>query len=149
MSVWLIWLIAAAILLIIEVLTQMMWALCLTIGALGGMTASLCGAGPVAQCSVALVVSIAAYAILLPVFKRRVLHTNAPETRTGMDALLGRRAIVTHAIHPGRTGRARIDGDNWQVRAPGADGVIVRGSEVTVTGYDSIILDVAAVSDGL
>lgn len=146
MSVWLIWLIAAAILLIIEVLTQMMWALCLTIGALGGMTASLCGAGPVAQCSVALVVSIAAYAILLPVFKRRVLHTNAPETRTGMDALLGRRAIVTHAIHPGRTGRARIDGDNWQVRAPGAQYDIPAGTQVVVTGYDSIILNVEVIS---
>lgn len=59
-----------------------------------------------------------------------------------MDALLGRRATVTHEIRPGRLGRARIDGDNWQVQAPGVGHVIPAGREVTVTSYDSIILTV-------
>lgn len=59
-----------------------------------------------------------------------------------MDALEGRRATVTHAIRPGQLGRARIDGDNWQVRAPGVDREIRAGEEVSVTGYDSIILTV-------
>ena len=43
MEVWIIWLTAAALLLTIEVLTQMMWALCLTIGAAGAMVCALCG----------------------------------------------------------------------------------------------------------
>ena len=63
--------------------------------------------------------------------------------RTGMDALLGRRATVTHAIRPGELGRARIDGDNWQVQCPSATEEIKAGTEVVVTSYDSIILTVS------
>lgn len=40
MDIWTIWLIAAILLLIVEVPTQMMWALCLTIGATGAMLLS-------------------------------------------------------------------------------------------------------------
>jgi membrane protein implicated in regulation of membrane protease activity len=60
-----------------------------------------------------------------------------------MDALLGRRATVTQEIKPGELGRARIDGDNWQVRAPGIHTTITRGEEVIVNSYDSIILNVS------
>ncbi|MFG6382125.1 MAG: NfeD family protein [Muribaculum sp.] len=149
MEGWIIWLGMAALLLIVEVLTQTMWSLCLAAGCIASMTAALCGVGTEWQLALLVVCSFIAYLVLIPLFRRRHGHTKSGDSRTGMDALLGRRAIVTHEIKPGECGRARIDGDNWQVRAPGADGVIVRGSEVTVTGYDSIILDVAAVSDGL
>jgi membrane protein implicated in regulation of membrane protease activity len=64
---------------------------------------------------------------------------------TGMDALIGRKAIVTEDVRPGEKGRARIDGDVWQVVAPGVDSIISRGAEVTVTAYNSIILTVAPV----
>lgn len=66
----------------------------------------------------------------------------AHAARTGMDALLGRRAIVTETVRPGSLGRARIDGDNWQVQAPSEPMAIPVGAEVIVTGYDSIILTV-------
>ena len=36
-----------------------------------------------------------------------------------------------------------LDGDNWQVRAPGIEVEIPEGAEVSVTAYDSIILTVA------
>lgn len=59
-----------------------------------------------------------------------------------MDALLGRTAIVSEEITPGRPGRVRIDGDNWQVVADSSSDTVRRGTEVVVTGYDSIILKV-------
>ncbi len=142
MEPWIIWLIAAAVLLIIEVLTQMMWALCLAIGAAGAMTCALLGLDITWQTVAMAALSVIGYVVLLPLFRRWHARTEAREARTGMDALLGRRATVTHAIHPGRLGRARIDGDNWQVKAPSADKTIAAGSEVTVTSYDSIILTV-------
>lgn len=142
MEPWIIWLIAAAVLLIIEVLTQMMWALCLAIGAAGAMTCALLGLDITWQTVAMATLSVIGYVVLLPLFRRWHARTEAREARTGMDALLGRRATVTHAIHPGRLGRARIDGDNWQVKAPSADKTIAAGSEVTVTSYDSIILTV-------
>lgn len=142
MEPWIIWLIAAALLLLTEVLTQMMWALCLTIGALAAMVCALCGMPIIGQLITLVVAGIAAYALLLPTFRRHWLKKSEHSSRTGMDALLGRRAVVTHEILPDRIGRARIDGDSWQVRAPGIRSTINVGSEVVVTAYDSIILSV-------
>lgn len=142
MDIWLIWLIVAAVLIIIEVSTLMMWALCLAVGALAAMTAALCDGNIVWQVAAFTLLSVATYVIMLPWFNRRHARHNEKMARTGMDALLGRTATVTHEIKPGELGRARIDGDNWQVRAPGATETIPRGSQVKVTAYDSIILTV-------
>lgn len=143
MDVWIIWLIAASLLVIIEVITQMMWAFCLSFGALGAMVCAFLGLDIVWQAVAVALMSAVAYVAFLPLFKRWHARTAAREARTGMDALLGRRATVIHPIHPGRLGRARIDGDNWQVQAPSVCEVIPDGTEVVVTGYDSIILTVA------
>ncbi|MCM1476927.1 MAG: NfeD family protein [Bacteroides sp.] len=147
MEVWTIWLIAAAVLLIVEVMTQMMWALCLTIGALCALAANLAGAGLPVQFAALMVASIVAYVALLPVFKRWHAKKSEKIARTGMDALLGRRAVVTHAIKPEHLGRARIDGDNWQVRTSGHRDEIPSGTEVVVTAYDSIILTVEPIDN--
>lgn len=142
MDAWAIWTIAAVCLLIVEVLTQMMWALCLSIGALAALGGALAGVDTRWQLVILIVGALVAYVSLLPWFKRRHARLEKRENRTGMDALIGRRAIVSHEIRPGELGRARIDGDNWQVRAPGVDRVVRPGETVVVTAYDSIILTV-------
>lgn len=146
MSVWIIWLSIAALLLIIEVFTQMFWTLCLAIGCVGALIGELCGVGTAWELIILAAISFIAYAALAPVFQRwhdRQLKKSGRSDRTGMDALLGRRAIVTQEIKPGEIGRARIDGDNWQVVAPGCAEAVKRGQEVVVEGYDSIILTVS------
>lgn len=146
MQMWIIWLIVAAVFVIIEVPTQMLWALCLAVGAVVAMAASLAGLSFAWQLGLLATGSLIGYLLLMPVWKRWLARHNAlrgSESRTGMDALLGRKAIVTEQILPGQIGRARIDGDNWQVEAPGSTGIILPGEEVSVTGYDSIILRVA------
>lgn len=146
MEAWIIWLIVAATFLIVEVLTQTLWSLCLAIGTLLALAVSLLGASPVWQLVGLSVGTGLAYLMLKPWLMRMRLGTNGPQahdTRTGMDALPGRRAIVVDEIRPGHTGRVRIDGDNWQVIAPGVDTTVPRGREVVVTGYESIILQVA------
>lgn len=143
MELWIIWTIAAALLLITEVMTQMMWALCLSIGAVAALVLSLSGMDLGYQLTGLIVICLVAYVVLLPYFRRRHARAGRDRARTGMDALLGRRATVTKAIRPGELGRARIDGDNWQVRAPGIEVEIPEGAEVSVTAYDSIILTVA------
>ncbi len=146
MSVWIIWISVAALLLIIEVFTQMFWTLCLAIGCIDALVGNLLGVGTAGERIIMSVVSFAAYALLAPVFERwhqRQLAKSGRTDRTGMDALLGRKAIVTSEIKPGEMGRARIDGDSWQVVAPHAAETIRKGAEVVVEGYDSIILTVA------
>lgn len=143
MEIWIIWAIAGAALIALEVVTQMMWALCLGIGSIAAMICAVCGEDFAWQVVALVAAGLAAYLILLPLFKKWHARKDAHIARTGMDALLGRRAIVTHEIKPGQLGRARIDGDNWQVTAPGTDATIPAGSEVVVTAYNSIILTVS------
>ncbi|MDE6266662.1 MAG: NfeD family protein [Muribaculaceae bacterium] len=148
MNGWIIWLTVAAVLLILEVLTQTMWLLCMAIGCTGALIAALCGASTVWQVTALAGSSVLAYLLIMPWFRKLHIAATAKESRnarTGMDALLGRHAIITHEIKPGQPGRARIDGDNWQVTAPGHTQIIPRGQEVVVTGYNSIILEVAVI----
>ncbi|MCM1006119.1 MAG: NfeD family protein [Prevotella sp.] len=146
MELWTVWIIVAIVLLIIEVLTQMMWALCLTVGALGALVCSFVDVSLSWQIVVMAAMAIVAYAVFLPHFKRWHAKHDAKEARTGMDALLGRRAIVTQPIEPGMLGRARIDGDNWQVKAPGLTVTVLPGTEVSVTAYDGNILTVELIN---
>lgn len=146
MEFWILWLIAAILLIIIEVLTQMVWTLCLAVGSIGAMLALIFGASTISQIIVLAVVSLVAFFTIVPWIKG--WHENkSHSSRTGMDALLGRRATVVDEIRPGELGRVRIDGDNWQVRAPQVSETIPQGAKVEVTSYDSIILTVTPLSD--
>ncbi len=141
------WIITALVLVALEVLTQMVWTLCLAVGCLAAIVADLCGLDLAWQISVAGIVSVVAYFVLVPYIRRwqhRSEKRDGRDIRTGMDALLGRRGIVTADINPGSLGRVQIDGDNWQARAPHAGKTIPRGAKVIVDAYDSIILTVTA-----
>lgn len=147
---WIIWLIACGILLITEVLTQMLWALCLAVGCLLGFAGDLCGASPLWQFVLFIVGALLSYVLLVPLFQRwhaLQVDRKGKAARTGMDALLGRRAVLADEITAERPGRGRIDGDNWQmVSDDKAVPAIPRGTEVVVTGFDSIILRVKPVT---
>lgn len=148
METWIIWIIIAILLIGIEVLSQMVMTLCLAVGCIFGMAASLCGLSLAWQISIAGIVAIVAYFALAPWLKRwqqKARDKNRHLARTGMDALLGRRATVTEEIKPGETGRVRIDGDNWQAVAPRANETVKRGETVVVDAYDSIILTVSTI----
>ena len=147
---WIIWLIACGILLITEVLTQMLWALCLAVGCLLGFAGDLCGVSPLWQFVLFIVGALLSYVLLVPLFQRwhaLQVDRKGKAARTGMDALLDRRAVLADEITAERPGRGRIDGDNWQmVSDDKAVPAIPRGTEVVVTGYDSIILRVKPVT---
>ncbi len=143
MELWILWLIVAGLLLISEIAFQWIWTLCLAIGCLVAMIAAICDASFLMQIVSMSASAVAAYILLIPVLNKwQDKARSKKKARTGMDALLGRVAVVTDEIKPGKLGRARIDGDYWQVRLPGGKDVVSRGEEVVVTGYDSIILDV-------
>ena len=148
MELWIIWLIAAAVLIVIEVATQMVWTICLAIGFVASAIAGIFGVGAAWQIAIAGIVSVIAYFALKPLFEKwqkKAYDKNRHIARTGMDALLGRRGTVTDEIKPGKMGRVRIDGDNWQFVSN--DGTSIEsGTQVRVTGYDSIILKVKPIN---
>lgn len=142
MESWIVWLIVAAVLVVIEIVTQMVWTLCLAVGCVGGLIADLAGCTVTTQIVVMAITAVVAFIALMPLFKRWHDHSRPHRhAATGMDALIGRRARLTADVVPGgHPGRARIDGDNWQVRAPHCDTILSAGTEVEVTGYDGNIL---------
>lgn len=142
------WIIIAIVLLIVELLTQMIWTLCLAVGCIVAVVVNLSGLDAAWQVSVCGIGSVVAYFSLIPWFRKwqqRQEKRRGRDTRTGMDALPGRRAMVTEAIAGGRLGRVRIDGDSWQARLTDSDAELPVGSEVVVEAYDSNILTVSPV----
>ena len=65
------------------------------------------------------------------------------DTKTGMDALIGRRVFVSEEILPGDAGgRVAVDGDSWRAVAHGTTEPIPAGTEVRIRGYQSLVLEV-------
>ncbi|MFB9314760.1 NfeD family protein [Nocardioides plantarum] len=110
-NLWSVWLTAAAILGVAELMSLDLVLVMLAVGAIAGAVVALVGAPLVLQLVVA---GGAAAAMLLlvrpPVLKR--LHTG-PELRLGHGKLVGREAVVTERITAHETGRIRVGGEIW------------------------------------
>lgn len=142
MDLWIIWLIAGAVLLVIELLSGIVATLCVAVGCLAAAAVALVGCGIELQLAAMAVGVILAFMFIAPMVNRIRRHKAAHREayNSNMNALIGREAIMIKAYkNEAEPGRARIDGDNWQVRS--ADGEPIDcGEHVAVTGYDSIIL---------
>lgn len=130
MPLWLAWVIAAVALGIGEMLTPGLFFLGpLALAAGAAALAALIGGGIVISLIVFIVASLASLAFLRPVARR---HVRMPAiSRTGTDALVGRKALVTRRIDA-HGGRVRIGGEEWSAR-PYLDGqVLEEGQSVDV-----------------
>lgn len=145
LSAWLIWLIAAAILVIIELLTTTYAALCLVGGCLAAMVCAIFNGGLQIQLLLAAIGTIITFMVGKPLLQHYGLLRNPRPEPSNMDALIGRNCTVTQRIGGiDEPGRVRIDGDSWQ--AVSDDGCpLEAGTPVQVIRYDSIILTVRRV----
>lgn len=148
MDSWIIWLIVAVALVALEIMTQMVWTLCLAVGCVAALVADLCGASTPWQIAVMAIAAVIAFIVLMPLFKRwhDTTSHHSSHAATGMDALIGRRARLTADVTPDRPGRVRIDGDNWQATSADPGLTIPAGTEITVRSYDGNILHVTPLS---
>ena len=137
------WLIAAIVLVIIEICTAGFGAICFAIGA----AFSAMAAGFVANCPtwvqivVFVVVSLLTFIFLRPVVMR-FLDKKSKDVKTNAEAIIGRKGMVSERIDASQhTGRVAIDGDDW--KAVSEDGsVIEKGDDVEVIKLDSIVVTV-------
>ena len=91
--------------------------------------ADLLGAGTTGALIVFIVCSIASLAILRPVARR---HIRQPAiSRTGTDALVGRKALVTREVDA-MGGRIRVGGEEWSARAYLDGQVLAEGQTVDI-----------------
>jgi membrane protein implicated in regulation of membrane protease activity len=126
---WLIWLILAAALGAAEIFTLTAALGMLAVAAL--VTAGLAAAGlPLpAQLAAFTVIAAAGVALSRPVVRR--IARRPPPRRFGVDALIGRPALVTREV-TGLGGRVRIGGEEWSARAYDENLVIPVGAKVDV-----------------
>ncbi|MGM9844715.1 MAG: NfeD family protein [Muribaculaceae bacterium] len=136
---WQLWLILAAILVIIELLTGTFAAFCLVGGCIVAMIGTLCGGGLKLQLILLTFGTVVTFLAIRPTLLRK---RAAAKPVSNMDALIGRIVTVTDEIRPGAIGRVKADGDNWQAVAPDNQASIPAGCQVRIIGYDSIILRV-------
>jgi membrane protein implicated in regulation of membrane protease activity len=127
---WLVWVVVAIALAVGEVLTPGLFFLGpVALAAVAAGVASLFGAGAVGSLIVFLVGSLASLAFLRPVARR---HVRLPAiSRTGTDALVGRKALVTRKVDA-HGGRVRIGGEEWSARAYLDEQVLDEGASVDV-----------------
>lgn len=142
MELWQIWIIAALVLFVVEIATSGFAAVCLSLGALVAAIAAGCGASLTWQVVVFAVASLVALVFFRPVIIRLFHNRKSEERKSGVEALIGREAVVTETIDEvAATGRVRIDGDDW--KAVAADSAhIEKGEKVVVLSIESIVLTV-------
>lgn len=140
------WLIAAIVLVIVEICTAGFGSICFAIGAAFSALVAGLGVDSIAwQIVVFAVVSLLTFIFLRPVVIR-FLEKKSKDVKTNADALIGRKAVVSERIDGAQhTGRVAVDGDDW--KAVSADGsVIEKGAEVEIINRDSIILTVKSLN---
>jgi membrane protein implicated in regulation of membrane protease activity len=131
MDAWVLWLIAAVVLAVAEVMNLSFFLFPFAIGAAGAAVVELLGLGTPIAVVVFAVFTALSFGIVRPI-ARRHLRT-PPQVRTGTAALIGRPAIVLERIaNDEGVGCVRLDGEVWTARSYDEDRVIEPGTRVQV-----------------
>ena len=131
MDEWVVWLIAAVVLAIAEVLNLSFFLFPFAIGAAGASLVSLVGLGTPVAVVVFAVLTALMFGIVRPIARRHL--SIPPQIRTGTAALIGRQAIVLERIaNDEGVGCVRLDGEVWTARSYDEDRVIEPGTRVHV-----------------
>ena len=143
MAAWIYWLIISAVLLIVELASGTVGALCAGVGCFLAAVVSMFGVGFEWQLFTFLVGLVLAFIFLAPLVNRYRKRNplGKGEYNSNMDALIGREGVLDSSAseEPGRFGRMSLDGASWQVKSD--SGLpIPSGTAVKVVNYDSIIL---------
>lgn len=128
---WHAWIIAGVVLLIVEVVTPGFVVACFGIGCLAAGLVSPLGVGLSWEIAVFCAASLVLLVTLRPLVARH-LAPKGGDLKTNVDALIGKRGVVTEAIEPVRdVGRVVVGGEDWRASSE-ADQAIAVDVQVTV-----------------
>jgi membrane protein implicated in regulation of membrane protease activity len=126
---WVIWMIAAGVLAVGEMVSLSFFLGPIAVAALVTAAVAGVGAGVALQIAVFTLVSIAAVAVLRPVARR---HLRTPgQLRSGTAALVGEYAVVLERVDRD-SGQVKLRGETWSARAFDDDEVLEPGARVHV-----------------
>ena len=133
MEDWVLWLIAAGVLAVGEIVSLSFFMGPIAVAAVAASVAAAVGAGLALQLTVFIVASIASIGVLRPVARR---HLKTPaQLRTGTQALVGAQAEVLERVDR-RGGQIKLAGEIWSARAYDEDDVLEVGSQAHVMKID-------------
>jgi membrane protein implicated in regulation of membrane protease activity len=131
MDTWVLWLVAAVVLAVGEVLTTGFFLAPFALGAVVAVLADLVGLPVGVQIAAFAAVTASSFTLVRPI-ARRHLETPA-KIRTGTAALVGRPATVVERIaNAENLGQVRLDGEVWTARAYLEDEELEVGTRVQV-----------------
>jgi membrane protein implicated in regulation of membrane protease activity len=138
---WLIWFLAAIVLIVAEMFTPGFWLACLAVGCVAaGLVGLIPFAGLTLETVAFAATSLASMIGLRPVMLRRFQLGPGAGVRTGVDALLGKRGVVLERLDPvSRQGRVKVEGEDWR-GASVDDTPIEVGARITVIQVDGTTL---------
>jgi membrane protein implicated in regulation of membrane protease activity len=126
---WVLWMIAAGVLAVGEILSLSFFLGPIAVAAALAALAALLGAGLAVQLIVFTLASIGTLLFLRPI-ARRHLHTPA-QIRTGTAALIGEPAVVLERVDRDG-GQVKLAGETWTARSYDEDEVLEPGARVQV-----------------
>lgn len=124
------WLIAALLLVVLELLSTDLILIMLAGGAFAGMVVAIAGGPFIVAMLVALGVSVALMWFVRPPMVHK-LHAG-PSLAVGAEALIGKRAFVLETVTHTAPGRVKIGGDVWTAQPYDEDDRIEEGATVDV-----------------
>lgn len=129
MSAVLIWVIAAVLLAILEVMSLDLVLIMLAAGALAGAGAAAVGAPFIVQAGVAGAVAVLGIFAVRPIALRHL--RSGPAALTGVDALIGQKVTVLEEV-TATGGRVKLAGEIWSAQLEEAWDPLAVGSTGTV-----------------
>ena len=132
------WLVVLIVLLLVEIATLGLTTIWFAGGALVACVAALLHASIWVQIVLFLVVSVLLLLFTRPVAVR---YMNKNRTKTNVDSMAGKEAVVTEDIDNLKAqGVVQVNGLEWTARAENNQDVIPKGSVVEVTRVDGVKL---------
>lgn len=142
MTIWQIWLLIAAVFVVIEIFTSGFAVACFSVGCVFGAILAACDLSLTWQIVAFAIGTFLAFVLIRPVVMKYLdKKTNDTHVKTNMDSIIGKTAVVTERIEEGGYGRVKIDGDDWKAQTVNGLAAEV-GEKVQIVSYESIILTV-------
>ena len=139
-NLWLAWLLAGIVCLILEMMNNDFFIMCFAIGSFCASVASLMIDSIVVQVIVFAIFTLLSIFYVRPI-ALKYLHKGEDQRLSNADALIGREGKVTDTIETGGYGRVKIDGDSWKAKSIDGQEIGV-GDDVRILRLDSIIVTV-------
>lgn len=133
MEPWLLWLIAAAVLIGLEVMTGTLVLAMIAAGTLAAAGVGVVGGEPWLQVAAFTGVSLLMLLVVRPVARRHM--TSPRELRSGSAALVGEYVLVLETTD-GDGGQVKIGGDVWSARSYDGSTVFDEGERVQVLAIE-------------